>query len=393
MNIFSKLKIFTFVFLAFAIPFSVALTNILIVLFSLFWIIEGGFKNKFRTILSHKWLISIFILIILYFIGLIYGQFHGDAQYVLKRALLLLFFVPVIASNFSEDIYRKSVKFFLAANLVSALAAIAINFNIIDPFFSDPSISAFLKYNYHNILLSFSSLLAFILFLRSKSSYAYIYIFLIFIYTMSVFTEAGRAGQLTFNLFFFLFSIYYSKKHLKYSMSIISFLFIVNYLSYSNSPIFKYRVDNLSHIVQNDGKKKNVKTKEKDIRYLFTKSGLELTLKKPIFGYGTGSFSEVFKDYTNTTYDLNKHKTPHNNYLYILLELGLIGLITFLSIFYYQIKNLLLIGEKNFEILFLPIFILVLMLFDSYMFIFTLTIFYIYMYKVLSNILIKSNYD
>ena len=34
MNIFSKLKIFTFVFLAFAIPFSVALTNILIVLFS-----------------------------------------------------------------------------------------------------------------------------------------------------------------------------------------------------------------------------------------------------------------------------------------------------------------------------------------------------------------------
>ena len=210
---------------------------------------------------------------------------------------------------------------------------------------------------------------------------------------MSIFTEAGRAGQLTFNLFFFIFSIYYIKKNLKYSLSIISFLFIVNYLSYSNSPIFKYRVDNLSHIVQNDGKKKNVKTKEKDIRYLFTKSGLELALKKPIFGYGTGSFSEVFKEYTNTTYDLNKHKTPHNNYLYVLLELGLIGLITFLSIFYYQIKNLLLIGEKNFEILLLPIFILVLMLFDSYMFIFTLTIFYIYMYKVLSNILIKSNYD
>jgi len=323
MNIFSKLKIFTFVSLAFAIPFSVALTNILIVLFSFFWIIEGGFKNKFNIIISHKWLISIFTLIILYFIGLLYGESHGDAQYVLKRALLLLFFVPVIASNFSEDIYRKSIKFFLAANLFSALAAIAINFSVIDSFFSTPSISAFLKYNYHNILLSFSSLLAFILFVRSKSRYAYTYLILILIYTMSIFTEAGRAGQLTFNLFFFLFSIYYIKKNFKYSLSIISFLFIVNYLSYSNSPIFKYRVDNLSHIVQNDGKKKNVKAKEKDIRYLFTKSGLELALKKPIFGYGTGSFSEVFKEYTNTTYDLNKHKTPHNNYLYVLLDLGL----------------------------------------------------------------------
>ena len=394
MNIFSKLKIFTFVSLAFAIPFSVALTNILIVLFSFFWIIEGGFKNKFNIIISHKWLISILILVILYFFGLTYGQFHNDATYVLKRIFLLLFFIPIYTSHFSKNIYEKSINIFLLTNLISALVAIALNFKLIDPFFSDQSISAFLKYNRHNVLLSFSSLLAFILFTRSRSSYSYVYLILILIYSMSIFTEAGRAGQLTFNIFFLLFSIYYIKKNLKLSFSIISFLFLVNYFSYSSSPIFKYRVDNLSYIVKNDGEQKNVKAKEKkDIRYLFTKFGLELALKKPIFGYGTGSFSEVFKEYTNTTYDLNKHKTPHNNYLYVLLELGLIGLITFLSIFYYQIKNLLLIGEKNFEILLLPIFILVLMLFDSYMFIFTLTIFYIYMYKVLSNILIKSNYD
>ena len=98
--------------------------------------------------------------------------------------------------------------------------------------------------------------------------------------------------------------------------------------------------------------KRKTKNKRKRYSLLIYKIWFRIALKKPIFGYGTGSFSEVFKDYTNTTYDLNKHKTPHNNYLYILLELGLIGLITFLSIFYYQIKNLLLIGEKNFEILF-----------------------------------------
>ena len=393
MNYVSVLKRFSFLLLAFAIPFSVALTNILIVLFSFLWIIEGDFKNKYRIIISHKWLISIFVLIILYIIGLMYGQFHTDAKYVLKRAFLLLFFVPIVTSNFSKDIYNKSIHIFLLSNLLAALFAIAINFKIIEPFFNNPAISAFLMYNYHNILLAFSSLLAFILFVRSKSRYAYIYLILILTYTMSVFTEAGRAGQLTFNLFFFIFSIYYIKKNLKYSLSIISFLFIVNYLSYSNSPIFKYRVDHLSHIVQNSGQKKNNKKKEKDIRYFFTKNGIKLAIKKPFFGHGTGSFIEVFKQNTNASYNLNDHKTPHNNYLYVLFELGIIGLITFFSIFYFQIRDLVNIGKKNFEVYLLPTFFLFLMFIDSYMFIFTLTIFYIYMYKVLSNILIKSNYD
>ena len=46
MNIVLKLKDFAFILLAFAIPLSVALTNILIILFSLIWIIEGEFMKK-----------------------------------------------------------------------------------------------------------------------------------------------------------------------------------------------------------------------------------------------------------------------------------------------------------------------------------------------------------
>ncbi len=386
MKIISYLKNLTFVLIAFAIPLSVALTNILIISFTILCIAEGDFVRKFNRLKSIKWLLSILILVILYIMGLFYGEYHSDSIYVLKRLLLLLFFIPVITTDLSYSTYRNSIYLFLIANLISAITALSINLDIISPLFSQYSITAFLQYNYHNILLSFSALLSFILFTKSTSKFSYIFLLLIFIYTLSIFTEAGRAGQLTFNFFFFLFSLFYFRKKIKYSLFIICFLICVNLLSYSKSPIFKHRVDNLTHIVKNDGERKSPKTNEKDIRYLFTKNGFELISKKPFFGYGTGSFSDVFKKYTQTSYDLKQHKTPHNNYLYVLFELGLIGLLVFLSIFFFQIQELYKSNMNNLEVLFLPFLLIFLMLFDSYMFIFTITVFYIYMYKIFKNI-------
>ena len=220
------------------------------------------------------------------------------------------------------------------------------------------------------------------MYIKSNHKYSFLYLILILIFSFSIFTEAGRAGQLTFNLFFLLFAAYYIKKHTKESIFLLIFLVFVNFFSYSNSPIFKHRVDHLTHIVQNDGKKKNKKNQEKDIRYVFAGSAKELILEKPIFGYGTGSFSDVFRKSSNTSYDLKKHKTPHNNYLYILFELGLLGLFVFLSVFYFQIKELLHKNKHNQEVILLPLFMIVLMFFDSYMFIFSITIFYIFMYKI-----------
>ena len=386
MNRISNLKNFFFILLGFSIPISVAFTNILIVVYSLTWIFEGDFSKKIKEIKSVKWISSLLILISFYFLGMLYGDMHNDYIYVIKRVLLLLFFIPIVISELKPKTYILALHAFLISNLTSAIVAVGINYDFINPIFDNSAITAFLKYNYHNILLSFSALLSFLMFLKSKSKYSSLYIVLILIYSFSIFNEAGRAGQLTFNVFFVCYAIFLLRSQFKFSILIILFLIIINFFSYKNSSIFKHRVDHLTHIVQNDGQKKNKNSVEKDIRYLFTKTGLELIRKKPIFGYGTGSFSSVFKLETETSYDLNKHKTPHNNYLYILFELGFIGLIFFLSIFYFQIKELLNKDLINTEKILLPLFMLFLMLFDSYMFIFSITLFYIFMYKIFTQL-------
>lgn len=386
MNRISDLKNFFFILLGFSIPISVAFTNILIVVYSLTWIFEGDFSKKIKEIKSVKWISSLLLLISLYFLGMLYGDMHNDYSYVIKRVLLLLFFIPIVISKLKPKTYILALHAFLISNLTSSIVAVGINYDFINPIFDNSAITAFLKYNYHNILLSFSALLSFLMFLKSKSKYSFLYIVLILIYSFSIFNEAGRAGQLTFNVFFICYAIFLLRSKFKFSILIILFLIIINFFSYKNSSIFKHRVDNLTHIVQNDGQKKNKNSVEKDIRYLFTKTGLELIRKKPIFGYGTGSFSSVFKLETETSYDLNKHKTPHNNYLYILFELGFIGLIFFLSIFYFQIKELLNKDLINAEKILLPLFMLFLMLFDSYMFIFSITLFYMFMYKIFTQL-------
>ena len=391
MKLLFNLKNVVFILLGVSIPISVALTNILIVLFVFLWLIEGGWSRKLSKIKSIKWVWSLISLAILYMLGLIYGDNHNDSIYVLQRVLLLFFFIPLITTDFKQSTYRYAIITFLITNMISALIAIGINYEIIQPIHQHLKISAFLQYNYHNILLSFSSLLSFFLFTKSKSRYSYLYLIFIVIYSISIFSEAGRAGQLTFNVFFVSYALYFLNKRIKYSLSIIGCLVFVNFYSYNNSGIYKYRLDRLTHTVQHDGIDKNTnQVKAKNIRYVFHEESYGLIKKKLFFGYGTGSFASVFRNTTKSSYMYYDHKTPHNNFLYILFELGVIGLLTFLSFFYFQIKDLFSVRIFRYERLILPLFLIFLMLFDSYLFIFTITLFYQFMFTIFRGIKMDS---
>ena len=396
MNLLNNLKNIVFVLLAFTIPVSVAFTNVFLVVFLIVWLLEGDFIRKIHVFKSNKWLWSVLVLTIMYFLGLMYGHNHNDANYVLQRVSLLLMFIVFTTAEIRQKSYHYALTLFLFTNLISATVSILINNEIIEPISSyipiissENSISAFLKYNYHNILLSFSSLLSFILFHLSKNKYSFLYLLAIPIFCLSIFSEAGRAGQLTINVFMFFYAIYFLRSKIKYSISIFFFLILVNYSSYNNSTVFKYRVDQLNHVVQNNGEKKNPKAKEKDIRYLFLNESLSLIKERPFFGHGSGSFSSILISNTNSSYDFEKHKTPHNNFLYVFFELGIFGFLIFLSIFYYQIKSILKNSNMKIHSIILPLFYLFLMLFDSYLFIFTITVMYMFMYKIFSEIDLK----
>jgi O-antigen ligase len=275
---------------------------------------------------------------------------------------------------------------FLGTTFISALAAILINNKIIDPLGKYLSIintswknAAFLAYNYHNVLLALATTLSLYILIEKKTKYTYLLMLFITIYALSIFTEIGRAGQVIFNLSAIFYIVYYNRKHflrfILFSLLLFSFQFIV----YKTNKVYKNRLDAGVNIIINQG---NIgQGKIKDIRYVFVRESFNKILKKPILGYGTGSFGKIFNDEVHSGHNFFPQTTPHNQYLYIWFELGILGLALLLLIFYHQTKELSRKKDGIHRVL-LPLSFMFLMLVDSYLFIFTLTIGYIFLYTI-----------
>ncbi len=383
-----------FILLGLSIPLSIAAANILVGLIIICWITEGNLSKKWKEIKTTKWMISILLLLVFYCLGMMWGNDHKNITWIIQKLSLLLVFIVFATSKFNQSTLKWGTLLFIFSTLVSAILAILINQEIILPLHnyipiisSKNTISAFTTYNYHNILLSFSSLLCLFLFLEKKVQYRWILLMCIAIYSLSIFTESGRAGQLIFILFLGIYSIYYFRKNIIYSIGIICFLIFSIYSAHQFSDKFKFRVKEAKKKIQNEMIKTNSQNTDKnqnDIRIVFIKETVNYIKKKPILGYGTGSFGTIFKREINSGHEYLIHTTPHNTYLYVWFEVGILGLIILLSIFYFQIKSLSKL-KYNFHRILLPIGFMIIMLFDSYLFSFILTIFYIYFFTVYNN--------
>ena len=385
----TRIQQFLFILLGVFIPTSIAITNLIIGFLALCWILERNFITKFNVIKSSKWMLAIFALIGLYLLGMFWGDQHLNADWQFQRLALLLIFPILMTMNLNQETIKRAVFAFLGTAFISALAAVAINNNIILPLseylsFIDPSWrnSAFITYNYHNVILALATTLSLYVLIEKKSKYTYLLLLFIAVYSISIFTERGRAGQVIFNLSLVFYIIYYNKRNLLRLFTLLVLLFSFQFVIYSSTNVYKDRFDAVSNIIHNNGVRRvgNIQ----DIRYIFVRESLNRIVEKPILGYGTGSFGTIFYEEVNSGHIFDRHTTPHNQYLYVWFELGIVGLVLLLLIFYHQLKEMLR-KKDGIHRLLLPLSFMFLMLVDSYLFIFILTICYMFLYTIYSR--------
>ena len=385
----NKVQQILFIVLGITIPISIAITNIVISALSLCWLIEGDFYNKIKTIKSSKWMVSIFGLIVLYGLGIFWGDIHTNVFWQFQRLGLLLLF-PILATiDLKQKTIRNGAIAFLITTFISAVVALAINCNIIldlsnyIPVINNKwTISAFIKYNYHNILLSLAFTMTLYILLEKKTKYRNLFLLFIAVYALSIFTERGRAGQVIFNLSALFYIVYYNRKSFLKLIVFGLLLFSFQWIVYKTTNVYKSRLDAVSEVIKKNGV--TGEGKLDDIRYVFVRESLNRIYKKPIFGYGTGSFGTIFKNEVKSGHRFTPQTTPHNQYLYVWFELGIFGLVILLVIFYNQIRELFKKQDGIHRTL-LPFSFLFLMMVDSYFFIFILTIAYIYLYTIYSR--------
>lgn len=367
------------VILSLSIPLSIAVSNITLILLMITVVFEGDLKNKIRKICSSKWMVSIIILILLYyFYWFVFGT-YSDTLWILKRVSILWFLPVFYSTKFSYKTTQKAVFVFLISMFISSVIAISENYGFINLNGDNWTWSAFLKYTDHNVFLALSILILIYAYfnIALSSLIKNIFIFFLFVYLFSIFSEAGKTGQIALVLLIVVYIFQELRKNTKKLVLSLALIFMSVYVIYNSSENLQKRFEKEINIVLN---------KESSNRLLLLQHSVEIIKQKPFIGHGAGSFSDKFgaiNEETNKIVRYN-HKTPHNNYLYIWMELGILGLVVLVSIFYFQIRELKTLNGGSIMVL-LPIMYLLIMFTDSYFLSFNTLVLYIYLSIIIVN--------
>jgi O-antigen ligase len=155
---------------------------------------------------------------------------------------------------------------------------------------------------------------------------------------------AVRTGLLAFYLSLIYFSAYliYFHKKTKAALFILILGIALPFAAYMISPTFKTKVNYMQYDIKEYISNKNVAGKSDANRLLSQELSWQIIQQHPIFGVGIGDVNQEM----NNSYKINHpeipesaYLAPHNQFLYVWMGCGMVGLITFLLPLFLIIKN------------------------------------------------------
>lgn len=319
------------ILLILTLPFSTALTLVFSAALLLLWISSAQFISLPILVKQNPLALLALLLFFCLAFGVTYSTaapenaFSTLSKY---RELLLLIILPPFFQ--SEFIRRWAWNAFIIASIVTILGSYAIYFGLIDymqP--EDPSIKNRIT---HSLLVAF-----FAFFCAHKSlqagQYRLLYIALIILCIHNLFfLVSGRTGQLIFLLLMMLFYIqrFSTKKAVLFIIFTVTLLSVFVTFSGSANRINEgfSRTQNYLH-----SDKGETNTSEGQ-RLTFWKHSLTLISENPWFGHGTGSYPTEYSRVAAKT-DIASNN-PHNEYLMITIQTGIVGLLLFLAFLFGQ---------------------------------------------------------
>ncbi len=362
---------------AFFLPLTVAVTNIIMAFIVLLWLLRGTFKEDWNEVKDNKVVLAVLGFYLLHIVGLLWTEDMNWGLHILKKEtkflLLPIFMLFVKVEHIKYYIYA-----FLSAMLISVFLSYGVWFEILPefkhahvknpvPFMSHISYNPFLA-------VAIYLLISIVLFSKYISlKIKLLMIPLLIIMSIDMFITEGRGGQVMFfSMMVILLFQYFNTKKMKAFFLSILIVPAVFFISYKTSEVFQNRVDKaLTEITNFNIDDSNAKISQSSMgtRMTFLVTSYEIIKKNIFLGVGVGDFKvEYLKVRTITDENLIPDH-PHNMYLLILTQLGLLGLVSLLSILYFQIKVALINNNmllRNVGIA-LPIMFSIIMLSDSYL--------------------------
>ena len=358
---------------AFALPLTVAGANIIDAFIVLLWLARGTFKEDWNEVKNNKVVLAVLGFYLLHIVGLLWTEDMQWGLHILKKETKFLM-IPIFMLFVRREHIKYYIYSFLLAMSLSEILSYGVWFEII-PEFKNATVNnptPFMSHISYNPLLAFAIylLLTSMLFNDRLSRNEKI-ICMVFILTMSVnmFITGGRAGQVMyFVMLVIVLSQYFNQQIIKSVLVSFIALPLIFTLAYNSSNLFQKRIDMAVYNINNYANNKHNSIGE---RLTFWINSYEIyTNNNVLFGVGTGDFRNEYKKVNQkNTPKIANTDNPHNMYVLELVQFGLIGFLSLLSILFFQITHALKCKEKILKYIgiTLPLLFAVIMLSDSYL--------------------------
>ena len=322
---------------SFLLPFSSSYTiHTAPYLLLFFWILEGNFKEKTKVIWKNGPTLYLIMFFLFSILSLLWTQniHHGYSVAKLYFAHIIVFII--IITSIERPFLKYIIGTFILAMFISEVASygIMLGFWTLKGTPTDPS--PFMSHIQYSMYLVITIILLFENILKRNTNYYLKFIEVLFIITstLNLFMNGGRTGQLVYIIAIIIFISYYY--HFKIRFFLISMMIVLaTYtIAYNVSPIFNSRLtlakQDIEKILYNNDFTGNI-----GLRIGTKIIGYSAATKSPIFGFGIGDDMSTYRTLAASKEMQKKIDIPilahtHDQYLQILLQTGLVGLLFFI---------------------------------------------------------------
>lgn len=341
--------------LGFTVPMWVVADSILVVLLVLCWAACGQWRERFRRIITNPVALSALLV----FGWLLAGSFWGlgsldDRMLAVKKYADLLL-IPLLISMAINAQERNRALLALAVSLVVTLVlslvlstgillpnSVALNCNPSNP-------CVFKKHTTHNVLMAFGALLFAVLAWKSQDRWQrWGWGLISVLAAINVLMVHGRTGYVVLaGLAMLTFVVFYGWRGMLAAIMALSVSFST---AYQVSSSFHERVNLTVSSVTEWNPEVAVVDDAVGWRLEYFYHTAEIIQDHPLIGVGTGGFVPAYRARVEQAgFDVPPH--PHNQYLFIMAQVGIVGLGLLLWLFVQQWRSSARIEDATYRLL------------------------------------------
>jgi O-antigen ligase len=353
----------------FVAPFSYSVSNILLLLTVLVFIIDFD-KRDFKAYSKTPFFVLAILVLYLYSQAIGNGTLMTDLSYYKKYIYLIV--IPILFFRVKEYRFVK-IAALLAVN-ITILISLYRFYNFYRKFHYIPfgngwevNFTLFLERPYAGVFCLLSIIISFDLY-RNSSTRNYLFLLSLLLSVGFIFFISIRASILTLFVLLLVYIVFYFKAKIKYKLLLFTALIILFGLLFS----FNKNIANRFFIT--DSIQKTIETtKEQEPRVLIVACAREIINQENFsFLFGSDSYASIqnqlqtcyessIKDYSRKNWFIEQNFNSHNQFLDLFLIGGLIALL----IFTYFLITLFFGVRLNFFAVSIVLTFMILLLFEN----------------------------